>query len=442
MTLHSASKASPSRRYGATGTEGPTPGQRMAAVIRRGLVSDAPHAWQTATTRRNPLMDPRPPRLLDAVLAGFLIADGIGVPGLGIPLGELAGILLLVVAAFRRPERSLSRYGAVAAGAAILVAYLVMVSIVNDEDPTRRAVRMVILMLLVAAFAQQRLDLRAAIFGMATLAAINVPLFYAGLAPDRYGGYLTGLMGDKNVAGMVYALLPLLLVATARSLRTKLLFLSAGIVLTFLTGSRTSLAALACAAVWVFLTPYLGAFLRLVLIGVMGWVVTWAENNLADLAVFGDRTGTDWFRDIIHEASWAKASAAPWYGEGLGTAVVEIPQGTYFFHNSYWGLLTEGGYVFVVAILTVYVLFGLRPFAAAQDRTPSRVAIEAATVVIFVVALQLGEVFITLMGAMVVACGLLLHADESDPQDLAAKAALEEQRIRDAANRRTASLRD
>ena len=41
-------------------------------------------------------------------------------------------------------------------------------------------------------------------------------------------------------------------------------------------------------------------------------------------------------------------------------------------------------------------------------------AVEAAALIILVTSLQLGEVFITIFGAVVLGCGLLLSAQEDD----------------------------
>ncbi|MFP3473035.1 hypothetical protein R0J90_23535, partial [Micrococcus sp. SIMBA_144] len=75
------------------------------------------------------------------------------------------------------------------------------------------------------------------------------------------------------------------------------------------------------------------------------------------------------------------------------------------YHNSYAGLYTEGGVVLLLAVLGAYAFFGLRLFSA-RLRTPSRVAVEAAAVVVFVSATQLGEVFITIPSMLVVAAGV------------------------------------
>lgn len=189
-------------------------------------------------------------------------------------------------------------------------------------------------------------------------------------------------------------------------MKLKVTYLVLGFGLTFLTGSRTSLAAF-----------------------------------LEDLEIFGDRTGTDWFRERIHEASWAKTQAAPWYGEGLSMAYVDLDNVSMFFHKSYWGLITEGGYFFMIVVVGAYVFIGLRPLATAAERTPTRLAIEAATVVIFVVSLQIGEAFITLAGAIVIACGLLLVADEITPMSPEDKEAQRIERV-SAKVRRSAGIQE
>ena len=86
---------------------------------------------------------------------------------------------------------------------------------------------------------------------------------------------------------------------------------------------------------------------------------------------------------------------------------------TWHYHNSYAGLYTEGGVVLLLAVLGAYAFFGLRLFSA-RLRTPSRVAVEAAAVVVFVSATQLGEVFITIPSMLVVAAGVTLWLDERD----------------------------
>lgn len=106
-----------------------------------------------------------------------------------------------------------------------------------------------------------------------------------------------------------------------------------------------------------------------------------------------------------------KLTETPWYGLGLGQAHVHLEDTTWFFHNSFWGLFVEGGWPFLIIVVAAYVVLGMRPFRHAA-RTPSRTAIEAATLIFLVCASQLGEVFITVNGALVLGASLLLTSAE------------------------------
>lgn len=353
---------------------------------------------------------------LDFLLgAGLVVTLGLPLPGpLALPTGEVIALLLVMLAFIRRPRRDASVLGAAALVAVPVLLFLAVTSLYNgigDFDWIRRLVRIAALTLLVGACASERVEVRALIWGSAVALAVNVPLFYLGLVPAPYGDYLTGLVDDKNVSGFFYAAVPILVVATLRSPRAKAAILSVGAVPLFLTGSRTSMAAYACATVWMLVTPRFGWFARLLVLGAMAWVVSFAEENLARIGIFADRDGTDWLRSNIHEATQAKVAETPWYGQGLTEALVTIDRQRWFFHDSYAGLWVEGGVVMAAAVLSAYLVFGLRLFNT-QVRTPSRIAVEASTVVVLVAAQQLGEVFISITGMLVLAAGAVLYVEE------------------------------
>ncbi|MDO5633340.1 MAG: hypothetical protein Q4G34_00490 [Micrococcus sp.] len=376
------------------------------------------HLWDDAEA--GPLQQRRPRTGLDVLLgAALMLSIGVPLPLVGgAPLGDLAVFALIVLAVLRRPVRD-----AQLLQAGVLLAILVLLAMsvasglqgIDELAILRRLVRIAALGTLVLMCASGRVDLRAILHGAALTLLINIPLFYAGLLPRPYDDYLTGLVDDKNVAGFLYAVLPVLLVATLRSVRAKVVVLGAGAVPVYLTGSRTAIAAYACAVLWLLIAPRLRVAARLLLVGVMGIVVSYAEENFAQIGVFASRTGTDWLRDQIHEASWEKTLAAPWHGYGVGTATVEVGFSRWFYHQSYLGLWTEGGFIFFAAVLAAYLVFGLRPFSRSV-RSPSRVAVEAATVVVLVVATQLGETFLSIGGALVLAAGaVLLVAEHGTP---------------------------
>lgn len=385
--------------------------QGMRAV---GLV---PVLTRREAQKAHPLLDTSSSRILDVLLGALLVVDGISV-GAGafrLPIAEAAGVALVLLAGFRRPRRSLANFGVLGVLAFGLLTFLAVSSTVNgidDEDWVRRIFRIAVLVCLAGSFASGRLDLRGALHGMITALVINIPLFYAGLAPDTYGGVLTGILGDKNVAGLYYAVIPVLLIATTTSRRHQVLLFAFAFGGTALTGSRTSLAGLACALIWMIVSPRLGLTVRWILAIGLGLGVYWLSESLPRLGgYFDDRLGSDLLRERIQTASWEKAAEAPWYGLGLGEAHVHLDEATWFFHNSFWGLLAEGGWPFLVIVLSAYVVLGMRPFRHAV-RTPSRVAVEASTLIFLVCASQLGEVFITVTGALVLGAGLLLTSAE------------------------------
>ncbi len=145
--------------------------------------------------------------------------------------------------------------------------------------------------------------------------------------------------------------------------------------------------------------------------GLLASVVAWMAENIARIGIFADRMGTDLLRERITTASWEKVADAPWFGLGLSEATVDLERSTWFFHNSYASLLVEGGWPLAVVVVLTYVFLGLRPFNPDQ-RSDSRVAVEAATLVLLICATQLGEVFFSLPGVLVLGAGLLLASDE------------------------------
>ena len=388
---------------------------RLEREARSRAAARGTSAWSTDTSPGVARESLRIPELLLGALL-TLEAFSVRLGPVAVPLNEAAMLLLLFLALCRRSRRDASDLGLAAVLAGAVLVFLAGVSLVQgipDLEWLRRWVRIAALIGLVGCIAGGRLSLRSVFAGLLAAMAVNVPLFYAGVVPAPYGSYLTGVLADKNVAGLYYAAMPVLALAVVRSRRWKVLLLLAAAVCVFLTGSRTSMAALACAVVWLVVTPRMPAGLRLLLLAALGWAVVFAEENLARIGIFADRTGTDWLRSNIQEATAAKVAETPWFGQGLTTAYVDVVSATWHYHDSYAALYTEGGIVFLIAVLAAYAFFGLRLFNT-RLRTPSRVAVEAAAAVVFVSATQLGEVFITVPGTLVVAAGVSLWLRERD----------------------------
>lgn len=383
-------------------------------AIQSNTAAEPPESVLTSTGD-NPLQHLGPSSLVQVVLGALLVAQGLLIPAGGqvVPLGEVAGVVLLAMSIFRCPSRQLSRFGVVAIVAVGLVLFLIGSSIVNDTEWMRRAFRIATLMALVGAFGTGRLNIKAVLQGAVAALAINIPLFYLGLLPDTYGGVLTGFLGDKNVAGLYYAVVPLVLCATIRDKRIQLGLIVFAAVGTFLTDSRTSLAGLALALVWLAVTRNRGLVFRGALLVAMIYAIHYTATNYSRALGYEERLGSDFLRALIDDASWVKVINAPWYGHGLTEAYAYVGANRWWFHNSYYALWAEGGWIFTLVVVTAYVMFGLRPLSR-FERTPSRITVEAASIIFLTCASRLGEVFISLPGVLVLAAGLLLTADEME----------------------------
>lgn len=85
-----------------------------------------------------------------------------------------------------------------------------------------------------------------------------------------------------------------------------------------------------------------------------------------------------------------------------------LPDGaTHLFHNSYWAVLVEGGWLYLAAVLVVTVWFGMRPLRPGPPPTLFARGGEAANLAVLVCALRLGEVFGATTAMIALAAGLI-----------------------------------
>lgn len=338
---------------------------------------------------------------------GMLLIVEDSVPALpaALPVSETVMGILIVGTLLRSGRLRPVRLPLVMALLSAAFLWLLAVSIAADVDWTRRMVRIGMLFWFALVLATGRVPLRPLVLGMGAGLLVNAVLFYAGIAPDNYGGALSGYLMDKNVAGFVYAIVPLLIVPFLPRRWQRWLCLAVGLLLVFQTGSRTGLAAMILAVAWIALGGRGGPFLRAALLAVFYVVFIWAERNLATLDVFGDRTGTDWFRERIDEAAWTKTQGAMPWGDGAGEAVVTLPPDhlPFFFHNSYWALIVEGGIPLLALVVAAFALGGFGAGAVVRT-TRATTCAQASVIVVLLVAFRLGEVFLT-VPAMVVLGG-------------------------------------
>ncbi|WP_168203781.1 hypothetical protein [Humibacter ginsenosidimutans] len=365
-------------------------------------------ALHPPTRRLVPL--PHSARIVDAVLAGFVVVR-ISLIGGSIPTAQLALVLLVAVAAFRRPTRSLGLARWFPWLALVLIAYAALETLYNGVDPLRRAANIVILAFTAAFMASGRIDVGSVIKGLGLGLAVNVGLFYLHLAPNDYDGRLTGLLQDPNAAGLYYAVGTILLTVVVRRVWLRAGILVLGALAVVDTGSRTGMAAYAAAVIWLCCTQRLGRAFQVLLGAALTGAFVWANLTIAQgIGVIAtDRAGSDALRARIDAASLVKTAATPWYGDGLAQGVVHLEGATWFFNSSYEDLIVEGGVIFAVGILLCYVLagFGMRARSSVIRVTDydTRV-VAAATLVVFYCASRLGEVFLSPAGFLVLGVGL------------------------------------
>lgn len=351
-------------------------------------------------------------RLPEFVLGFLLIGAGTSTPFLPVPLplASSAVLLLCALALFRPPERSLGTLSGLALLLTGILAYLAVVSalspMVATDEWVRRIVRLSAVVALVFFFVSRRLDLVSVLKGLGTAMVVNAGMFYSGLAPDRYGGFLTGYFGDKNQAGLYHAVAGILLLALCRRRWSQVLVLALSGAALWLTGSRTSMAAFVFGVLWILLSPRLGNFFRILVAGAVVWALQFLEENLAQVGAFADREGSDLLRERIQAATDLKVAGTPFQGLGLGEAFVWLEQEDWFFHDGYATLFVEGGYPYLAAVVAITVLVGFRPFRKGAATRTSLVA-EGATLTLLVCAWQLGEVFLTVAWSMAMAMALL-----------------------------------
>lgn len=345
-------------------------------------------------------------RLPEFLLFASLIY-GQPVPGVGLPFNQLMVFVIVGYALTRKPVFELGNWSRLFVILGLLLAYVAVVSAFADpseyaSDWTRRLLRLVAMTALIYVIAVGQIHLRSAILGYSAALLVNAVLFFAGLAPDTYGGYLTGYLGDKNYAGLVHALFALLVMTTLVKRWQQIIVLIVSSFLLWETGSRTSLAALLFAYLWILLAPRLVPLAKVALLGVFWWGIGFITEDFADASVFGDRTGTDILRARIDEMSWAKVQQTGFFGQGLGEAYVYdfVLDRTWYFHNSYWSAFVEGGWIWAVGIVGITLLGAVRPLSRNNNWSNYQLIGQGIGIALLICSLRLGEVFYTLPWAI------------------------------------------
>jgi len=345
----------------------------------------------------------------DAILGAFLMVR-IGMPGFNFYVGDVAALLLVIVSLRRKSNVPANRVKIYVTFASLVLFYLGFESFYNDVNFLNRLLKLTILFALAASITFGRLSLPKVVLGLLLGLIANVPLYYLNLTPDSgYVGCLTGFLGDKNVAGLYYAIVPLLASAFVAKRSTRAVLLAFGAACTFLTLSRSSLAAFAFGLAWLMVSKKSGLGTKIILGAATVFLYQYLEATFSQAGIFADRVGSDLLRARIDNAAASLADGVPWYGKGLSTAVVDVGNHPFFLHNSYLSLYIEGGWFFVISILAPLFFVVFRPLR----RPPfsfTQITQQAALLAVLLCALRLGEVFLTVPVAILIGSALRFEA--------------------------------
>ena len=372
--------------------------------------TDSPWDLPDRTVERADVAD-REIRATDFLLMAVLPLRTVEVAGY--PVNELA-MAALVGLTLLRPARGGAQVPAtvvVLLGA--LLALLLHSGLANDVDWARRMGHVAILAGLVRAFATGRISLRSAGAGLAAGTTAVIGLAVAGIGGDTYPGRLTGYLGDPNAGAYFIVVLGVLGIFFCDDrLKVRLVVaapLVAGLVLTY---SRTGLVAGMFVLVWLLAARRLGAAGGAALTAALVWLVDNIPEDLVLYGPFSDRSGSDALRERIIAQERVELADAPWYGNGPGTATVEIRDLDFFFHNSYLATRQEGGWAALVLVLALMAYAFLRLSKQSRAGDVTAAGAQAAIVGTAVMAVTLGEVLLDTPMAIAVgfALGLALRS--------------------------------
>lgn len=354
-------------------------------------------------------------RMPEFIMA-FLLLFGDAVPGLGLPFNQAVIIALAVYGLTRKPTFDVSHFSGLRAILFIAMGYLAIVSIngVHSEDAsdwTRRLLRLVAATVLIWVIAAGRLHIRSIVLGYSAAILFNAVAYFAGFAPvTGYYGTLTGWLGDKNFSGLVYCLFGLLVLSFARNKIEVILAIVVFSGLLWATGSRTSIAAYVAGLIWIVIAHRMKTIGRIILGIALYAMIDVLTSDYSQTGVFADRAGSDALRALIDQASEVKVQESGFFGQGLGEAYVYLAHTgskTWFLHNSYWSALIEGGWPWMILVVTITLLFIVNVFSGKKTLPTKFYVVQGAGVAIMICASRLGEVFYSWPWA--IACGLALR---------------------------------
>ncbi|WP_370894794.1 O-antigen ligase family protein [Janibacter sp. GXQ6167] len=353
------------------------------------------HAWSESGLLRSRVEESAARRRAEELrwpellLFALFPLETIPLPGFDLPLNESAAVLVVLIALTRRPDRDLKIPAWFLGLVSLLVLTLLYSSYINGLAPVRRLGHVGIVVLLSVIIASGRVHARSAGFGLLGGLGIAGGWGLLTFGQSAYVGRLTGLFGDPNVAGM------LLVVYGAVSLafiRTWAIRIPVILVLSFLvmqTYSRTSWLSAAILVLWLVVGRRLSPTFGAILLGGLIWATESVPQEWKQTGQFAQRAGSDELRARIEAQEMVDVAQAPVFGNGAGSAMVDINGDLFFYHSSYLAIRAEGGYVAMVVLITLVVGVFLAAHRLPFDKRAPW--LEGGVIAAMVCAMNIGE---------------------------------------------------
>lgn len=331
------------------------------------------------------------------------------IPGLNLPMNELMLTSALLLAVAQNPGNLRRLPGFAKVTAAVLMSAMSISAVLNsglDLATGKRLGHLALYCGIYLAIAAGLFPLRSIQKGLLvgiSLASLSGILYLAaGITPRAYEGRLTGqLFGDPNPAALMILALGALSIEIIRAgwRRNSVIALLA--IPFILTQSRGALLALGFCVAWWFLGRRLRPSAGLSLLATVVVIASVLKESIQNLGIFSSRAGSDVLRGEILTKSIESARNNFWFGDGPGFNVLSVfSQYDFFFHNSFLALISEGGIIAAVAVVSLMVMTVIRMCALPVPlRNPW---FEMALISILVVAFHLGEVLLDLSAAIAV----------------------------------------
>lgn len=344
-------------------------------------------------------------------LAFVLLAmPKLHVPGSPLPLGETI-MLLAVLSAFLTLKdglHTLPRWARLALGA--FVATFVVAAIANGlvgYDALKRVLHVGVWALVIIGLVRGLLPRKVAMRGLQTGMVISVVAGYILLPKSAYAGRFTGFFGDPNVAGLMLVVLGTIAMSGMQRRRNQVLFAMLILPALLLAYSRTALLAAVMVILWFWIGRKLKPLPALAVIVMAAVAIGVLPTSLQSFGPFSDRTGSDQLRDRVATQELQLVREKPIIGHGPGTATVMVNFGTvtFYFHNSYLAMVQEGGIIALGLVMTL--LIGTFLALMSLQTTDRQPLLEAAIIGTWVMAINLGEVFLELSTAVAIGFALV-----------------------------------